>query len=624
MEGAAAPRALLACLVPVRRAGRWTQSIPGQNPEALCDNASDMPHSLPSWLVQPFEPIASTIRSYRVADFPHDLRAGLTVSVVDIPQSMAFAMIAGVPPVYGIYTAILLALIGALFSSSRFLSVGPTNTQSLLTAAIVSRLTGDAGVYVQLAVALSLVKGVVQLGLAAAGVGQLARFVSRSVMIGFTAGAAALIAAEQLPPFLGVPGISGAERSPAAIGLIQGLAQHLGEASVRTSLVGALSLAVMLLCRRVSPRLPGPLLAVAAGAAVVSLAGWSEVPLVGALPKGLPELRVPELTWQQAELLLPGAVAIALLGLLESVAIAKSLAQRTGQDVDADQELFGQGLANLAGSFFQCIPGSGSFSRTALQHAAGARTRVAGVVCAAGNALIFVAFAPAAERIPLASLAAILLAVAVTLVDAAAIRRILRTSRAEAGVCLATLAAALLLPLAYSIYTGILLSIALHLRRASRLRLALLAPDGRGGFRERIVRRIGPETEDVIFLQLQGDLFFGVGDELAARFREVAASGTRVAVLRLKRTHSIDATVLFVFEQLVQSMRDRGGHVVLCGVLPEVRDALRNFGIEALVGEENVFDASAGGFGSARRALARAREILESAPRSSGMVGADP
>ena len=561
-------------------------------------------------LLRPLAPFIQTMRGYRAVDLPRDLLAGLTVSVVDLPQSMAFALVAGVPPVYGLYTAIILGLISAVLTSSRFLAVGPTNTQSLLVAAIVSRITDDPEVYLQLVIGLSIIKGAIQLAFAAARMGQLVRFVSQSVMIGFTAGAGVLIFAGQLPVLLNLQDTPHVEHLPGVLDVLGRLLPHLGEASLHSMIVGSVSLAVLILCRRIATRIPDLLFAVVSGAFLLWMTGWTDIATVGELPRGLPGFHVPQLSWYQAELLLPGAVAIALLGMLESVAIVKSVGQPTGHSTSADQEFFAQGCANLVGGFFQCIPGSGSFSRTALLHVAGARTRVASMACSLANAGIFLALAPLAARIPLASLAAILFYVAYTLVDVRSIWRIVRTSRADATVCLVTLAATLFVPLTYAIYVGIFFSLSLYLRTASRLHLSELAITEHEEFDERPVGSLGNKTGPIVLWQLQGDLFFGLADELAAKLRDLVESDAQVVILRLKRTQSIDATVLFVLEHFVKAMQARHGHVVFCGVRPEARHGLRAFGIEQLVGEGNIFSAVKGVFGSAKLALARAHHIL--------------
>jgi len=556
-------------------------------------------------------PIVRTFRTYRARDLPHDLLAGLTVSVVDLPQSMAFAVIAGVPAVYGLYTAIFLAFLGALFTSSRFLSVGPTNTQSLLIAATVSRLTDDPDMYVQLVIALAFVKGAIQLLFAAVRMGQFVRYVSATVMIGFTAGAGVLIFAEQVPNFLGFARThGGAEHLPGVLDVFRDVAQHTADINPHALILGAGSLLVMLLLRRVSEVIPGPLIAVGLSAIVVANAGWTDVTVVGALPHGLPAIQLPELDVPTIERLLPGALALALLGMLESVAIAKSIAHKTGQRIDADQEFFGQGFANLVGSLFQSMPGSGSFSRTALQYTVGARTRVASLFCAVANAVFFLALAPLAHDIPLASLAAILFYVAYKLIDGRAIWRILRSSRTDAVVTLVTFGSALLLPLTYAIYVGIFLNLALYLKRASQLHLLQMVPVAASGFREEPVDPGEEPDDDILILQLEGDLFFGVADELEDRLRAIEAGPTRVVIFRLKRTHSIDAAILFVLDRFVERMHRGDRHVLLCGVPSDARKALRGFGLEERLGEDQVWAAVPDTFSTTRMALDRARALI--------------
>lgn len=552
-------------------------------------------------------PPVRAVRNYRRQDLPHDVVAGLTASVVDLPQSMAFAVIAGVPPVYGIYTAIFLGFFGALFSSSRFLAVGATNTQSLLIAAIVTRLTDDPATYLRLVIALGLIKGLLQLAFAAARLGRLVRYVSGSVMIGFTAGAGLLIFLEQVPSFLGIGEPLPISALPAALGRAHDVIASLGAAHGSVIAIGIGALAVLVIAQRVRPWVPGPLLAVAGGAAVVRIFDL-DVPTIGWLPRGLPGLSLPTVSLGEVEALFAGALALALLGMLESVAIAKAIARRTGQQISADQEFFGQGIANVAGSLLQCMPGSGSFSRTALQYSVGARSRFASVARALFNASFFLLLAPLARHIPLAVLAAILFHVAFSLIDVRTIGRIVRTSRGDAAVCLATLASTLVLPLAYAIYAGIFLNLVLYLRQATHLRLARLVQAG-DSFQETPLDRIAPDEQGVFTVQIDGDLFFGIEDELATRLREIGNSNVQVAVFRLKRTHFIDSNVLLAFEQFVQNMQKQQRHVVFCGVRPSVLRQMHAIGLFEQVGEDNIFAARKGAFSGARVALTRARAL---------------
>ncbi len=579
-------------------------------------------------LLEPFMPPVRTLRTYRRGDLVPDLVAGLTVSVVDLPQSMAFALIAGVPPVYGLYTAMVLALLGALFTSSRFLSVGPTNTQSLLVASVVSRVYGVHDMhFVYLVIALTLIKGVIQLAFAAAQMGRLVRYVSHSVMMGFTAGAGVLIFAEQVPSFLGVD-TEGTPRSlPGLMGATQRLLPHLPDVDPRSVAIGVGTIVVVVGMRALWRHAPGPLLAVAGSATVVWAMGWlgTDMRLVAPLPQGLPHFQVPRIGFgspplrvslAEAEALLGGAVAIAVLGMLESVAIAKSIAVRTGQRISANQEFFGQGFANLVGSFFLCMPGSGSFSRTALQYEVGARTRLASVFCAVFNAVFFLLLAPLAHYIPLAALAAILFVVATGLVDVRGLARLARTSRSDFAVAAVTFLSALLVPLAYAIYVGIFLSLALYLRHAGQLKAAEFVAADDGAFQERPLPDPA-EAGDVVFLQLEGDLFFGVADELADRLTELTRSPVRAVILRLKRTHVIDATVLHVLERFVKDMQASGRWVLLAGVQSPIAERLEAFGLVAQIGRDNVFASAGSIFESSRSALERARELAARPPERS-------
>ena len=575
-------------------------------------------------LLKPLSPAAETVKHYSLGKLRRDLLAGLTVSVVEVPQAMAYAIIAGVPPVYGLYTSILQGIIGALLSSSEHMTTGPTNTQSLLIASAIKTVAlphADPVVYLQLVFGLTLLKGLIQLTFAAARLGDLVRYVSRSVIIGLVAGAGVLIIVGQLPSFLGVDIAQVTTRLPDPIGRIDVVnrldrtLQLLPQTNWRAVMIGAIVVGVILAMRMISRLLPGALTGVIIAAGIVIACGWdgSQLRLIDRLPEGLPMPINPWPGLDYARELLPGALALAILGMLESVAIAKSLAARTGERISANQEFFAQGLKNTITSFFQCIPGSGSFTRSALDYEAGAATRFAAVFNGIFVAIIFLLLADWARFIPLASLAGVLFVIAFGLIDWRQILQIVRTDRSDAIVCIATFAATLLVPLEYAIFIGIFLNLALYLRVASRLHLAEMVqtPGGGGQFIEMPLRdRAGHKK--VMFLQMEGDLFFGVADELQDQLRLLSRSGVRVVILRLRRTHSIDSTILHVLEQFARSMQSRGGHVVLCGVTTDLMRTLRAYGLIDLLGKQNVFERGGGVFTSAKRALQRAKELVGS------------
>jgi sulfate permease, SulP family len=567
-------------------------------------------------LGEPFEPLLATLRSYDRHKLRSDLAAGVTVAVVEVPQAMAYAVVAGVPPQYGLYTSIVHGALAALFTSNERLATGPTNTQSLLVAAVVSRVLTESGVptdpalYLQLVFGLTLLKGFIQLAFAAARMGALLRYVSHSVVVGFTAGAGILIAVGQLPSFLGVPRAA-PPTLPGVIGALHDLGNRLDEVQLLAVGVGAGSLALLLLLRRIAPRAPAALLTLGAAAFATTVMGWEAagLPVVGALPQQLPAFGVPALGFREAELLLGGAFALATVGTIETVSIGRALALQTNARIRANQEILAQGIASCAGAFFQNVAGSGSFTRTALNLSAGGQTRFASLVSAGFVAGMVLLLAPLASAIPRASLAAILFTVAYRLVDVRFIARLVRTVRSDAAVCLTTLLCALVAPLQQAIFIGIFLNVALYLRKASQLHMTEMRTAAGGAYEEHPLRDVFGR-ERVLFLQIEGELFFGLSDELRGRLAHVLASGADVVVLRLKRTHQVDGTILLALEEFVHAMRRRDRHVLLCGLSPELLSTLRRFGLAKLVGEENLFESAPGIFSSARRALARAEEIV--------------
>ncbi len=561
-------------------------------------------------------------RGYDRAKLRGDLVAGATVAVLAVPQAMAYAVIAGVPPHYGLYTLIVQSLIGSLWNSNPFLSVGPVNTQTLLVGAVLTRAVADVthtepgsvdagALAVRLAVGLALLKGLLQVGFAALGLGALVRYVSGAVIVGFTAGAGMLIVAGQLPAFLGLSRVPHAELWPGLAGVSQSVLPRLGELRPASVAIGLASLALLLALRRVSPRIPAPLLAVLLGAGLVLALGLGslELPLVSPFPASLPSFELPHASLAEAQALLGGALALALLGLFEAYSIGRTLALRSGTQVSADQELLSQGLTNALSSLFQSFPGSGSFSRSALNYSAGARTLYAGVWNSLFVALILLTCAPAAGFVPLASLAAVLFVIGYELVDWREIVRLRRASPVDFQVCLSTLGATLFLPLTYAVFIGVALNLALYLRRVSRLRVAEMVEGEGGSFQEQPLRD-GAGRRSVVLLHLEGDLFFAVADELDEQLARLASQPVRVVILRLKRTPSIDATVLGVLDRFARVMRESGRFVLLCGLRPEITAQLRAFGLLQLIGDENAFEARPGVFASARLALERARELI--------------
>jgi len=568
----------------------------------------------------PFRPAVEATRGYSLSKLRSDAVAGLTVAAVGVPQSMAYAVIAGVPPEYGLYTIIFQCIVGSLLSSQRYLGLGPINTQSLLVASSVTlvmrsmdQVTPEqtGALYLQLVFALTLLKGLIQMVLAVLKLGTLVRFVSTSVIVGFTAGAGVLIAAKQVSNFLGFSTAGTQSTLPGVLGVFEELLPHLDETHWASVGLGVLTLAVVLVGRKVSRFFPGPLVSVILTAVIVAVVGYSagDFQLVSPLPEGLPGFHVPWEGLVHWNALISGALALALLGLLEAYSIGSVVASKSGGRVNANQELLSQGLTNFATSFIQCIPGSGSFSRTALNYEAGARTAWAGVLNGVFILIVLLLLADFAKYVPMSCLAGILFVIAFGLIDVRYFKRVLRTSRGDAAVCFCTFAATLLLPLAYAVFAGIVLNIALYLRRSSHLQMNEMVRTPEGPFVERPLKDKRGEQE-VVFLQMEGDLFFATAQEMQDRLSALSASGVRVVIMRLRRTHSIDTTVMGVLEQFAQNLSNKGGHLILCGVRSDLMEQISSFGLADTVGRDKVFETRYGVFSSARAALDKARHLL--------------
>ena len=378
-----------------------------------------------------------------------DLIAGLTGTIILVPQAVAYASIAGLPPEYGLYTAIVPVIIAALFGSSLHLVSGPTAALSIVIFATISPLAvpGSAA-YLQLVITLTFLCGVLMLVMGFARLGFLVNFISHSVVIGFTAGAAVLIAASQLKNFFGVS----AAASASFIDTLSRFAQALPQANPYVISVGAVTLGVGIAARKFWPKLPHMISAMLAGSVYAAVlqhvvgnpdssgigVGGLGIAMVEPIPRSLPPLSMPELSVQSLRELGAIALALTMLSLTEAIAIARAVALKSGQRIDSTQEFIGQGLANLLGSFVSSYVSSGSFTRSGVNYSAGARTPLAPVFSALLLVLTLIAFAPLVRYLPIASMAAILLMVAYSLVDVQHIATIVRTSRAEAAILLAT------------------------------------------------------------------------------------------------------------------------------------------------------------------------------------------
>ena len=551
-------------------------------------------------------------RHYSWSKLHHDMAAGLNVALLAVAQGLAFAAMAGVPISHGLTCAAIASLVGPLLSSSRHTILGPTNATAFLVFSGLSFL--PASERDDMLPVLIFLAGTLLVIAAYCRLADLLQYVSRSVIVGYLAGCALLIIANQLAPALGVSPAAGATTFA---GLIAGLIASLPSVQWPALALSALTLGTHLLLRRRWPRLPTFALALAVGA--LAGAGLKALDLpVDTLPAfttrdlvpAIPNLSDPAV-WSRLSPLVGLAFAIAFVSALEGTMMAKSLASRTGDRVDLNQEILSVGAANLATSFLSGLPASGSLTRSSLNYASGAVSQasslVAGLLCATAA----IGLGSAVGHLPRAALATLVIGVATTLVNHRQLRLCLRATRSDAATLIVTLLAPLLLPLHVAIFVGVGLSIMLYLRKAARPELVEYAFTQQGELAA--AGTAAPRQHPAIsIVHVEGELFFGAAELFRTQIQRLASdTRLRVIILRMRNARHLDATSVMALEELVHFMQAKNRFLLLSGISKDVYRVLKNAGMIEVLGRENVFPGSGKNPNLAtRNALQRAQTLL--------------
>ena len=525
-----------------------------------------------------------------------DALAGLTGGLILVPQGVAFATIAGMPPEYGLYAAMLPAVVAALWGSSWHLVSGPTTAISIVVFATMSPLAEPGSAqFVALVLTLTFFVGVFQLLLGILRLGTLVNFVSHTVVVGFTSGAAVLIAASQVKNFFGLPIPRGASVAEVA----QGLFLHLTEVQPWIFLVALATLLVCALSKYLWPRLPHMIVGMVAGSALAAaLNAWlglqaTGLSSIGALTIGFPPLSSPDWSWDTAQRIAPIAAAVALLALTEAVSIARAMALSSGQRIDGNQEFIGQGLSNIVGAFFSGYASSGSFNRSGLNYVAGAKTPLAAVFSAGFLLLIMLFLAPLAQYLPTAAMAGILFVVAWGLIDTTQIVETWRASRSEFGVLLATFLATLTLQLEFAIYVGVGLSLILYLRRTSQPGVEDVKPvPGRSAPMFSTDTGL-PDCPQLKIVRINGSLFFGAVNHLQEAFQAIdeANPAHRHVLLVASGINFIDLGGAHMLAQEAARRKALGGALYITHLKDEPMATLRQSGVYDQIGASHFFRA---------------------------------
>jgi len=454
-----------------------------------------------------------------------DFIAGLTGAVIVLPQGVAFATIAGLPPEYGLYTAMVTPIIAALFGSSFHLVSGPTTAISIVVFSAVSHHAAvGTPEFVSLALTLTFLAGIYQLAFGLARLGALVNFVSHTVVIGFTAGAAILIASSQLKHITGIFVPKGESFLQTWLDLYS----NIGSLNPYLVLIALATLLTAILSKKIVPKAPNLLLGMIVGsfAAIYFQAYTDAIKLVGEIPARLPPPSMPNLSFATIRMLAPEAFAVALLGLIEAVSISRAVATRSNQRINSNQEFIGQGMSNIVGSFMSSYAGSGSFTRSGINYEAGAKTPLSAIFAAVALMGIVLLIAPLTAYLPIAAMGGVILLVAYNLIDFKHIAQILRFSRSESAILLTTFFATLFLELEFAIYLGVLLSLVLFLAKTSTPRIPTLSVDPETDSRKLININQKPlnQCPQLKIIRIDMSIYFGSINHIQKRIAQIADS----------------------------------------------------------------------------------------------------
>ena len=524
-----------------------------------------------------------------------DIMAGLTGAVIVLPQGIAYAAIAGLPPQYGLYTSMITPVIAALFGSSLHLISGPTAAISIV---VFSALSGHAepgtAEFISLALTLTFLAGLFQFVFGLARLGSLVNFVSHTVVIGFTAGAAILIGTSQLKYVFGME----IPRGESFLHTWIDMFNQVGDINYYIFAVAAVTLIVAMLVRKFLPKFPYLLFGMVAGGLSSLLIGGEShgVKLVGAIPRGLPPFSAPEFSFETIKSLIPDAFAIALLGLVEAVSIARSVAAKSKQQIDGSQEFIGQGLSNMVGSFFSSYAGSGSFTRSGINYDSGAKSPLSAIFASVFLLLIVLLIAPVTAYLPIASMGASILLVAYNLVDFYHIKQIFRISLPEASIFLTTFLATLFLELEFAIYMGVLVSLFLFVGRTSYPKIISLAPNPKLANRslQDVYEKKLDECPQLKIIRIDMSIYFGSLAAIQKEFHKLTKAGYRYILIDSSGINFIDMAGSEMLEQEAKRLEELGGGLFFYNIKDSVFKYLLRSDAFKHIGDYHFFPSKKG------------------------------
>jgi SulP family sulfate permease len=538
-------------------------------------------------------PILEWLPKYTWQQGRSDLVAGLTAGVLLVPQSIAFATIAGVPPIYGLYASVVPMMLYAFFGTCRQLSVGPVSIVSLLTLASVSTLAEPGSwAYIELTIALSLVVGVIQILVGVFQLGFLVNFLSHPVITGFTSASAIIIIISQLKHLFGIP----LANEASVVDALSDILENMERMNQTAFGIGMGSFGLIVVLQKINRNIPGALTVVAGSIFTTYIFNLTNqgIAIVGHIPAGLPMPQMPPADWETIRTLLPSALLLAMISFVESIAIARSVQRRHGTyKVRPNQELLALGIAKVGGAFFQAFPTTGGFSRTAVNEQAGAQTGVAAIISALLVVLTLLLLTPLFYYLPYAVLAAIIMAAVWRLIDWKEARYLLRSDLADFAMMLVTFLGTLLIGVEEGIGLGVALSLAVMVYRTTRPHLAVLGRIPNTIFYKNTSRFDHLEIRpDLLIIRFDAQLYFAnvhFFENKVEALIQRKGEALRAVILNAESINRIDSSGFHTLEHLQTQLAKRGVELILTNIQGPVRDMLARANFMYKMGKEHFF-----------------------------------
>ncbi len=542
-------------------------------------------------------PILSWIKNYKLVYLKSDVIAGITVTILLVPQGMAYALIAGLPPIYGLYAALVPQIVYAFLGTSRKLAVGPVAMDSLLVAAGLSALSIiDPNQYIEMAILLALLMGLIQFSLGLLRMGFIVSFLSKPVISGFTSGAAIIIGLSQMKHLIGVP----IPQSNKLHVVIKAFFEAESTIHYPTLVIGIISILILMLIRKYNEKVPASLIVVILSISWIYFTGQIEkgVAVVGLIPEGLPSLKIPSLNWEIIQTLTPTALTLALVAYMEAISIAKAIEEKNkDHEINPNQELIALGASNIVGSFFQSYPTTGGFSRTAVNDQAGAKTGVSALVTAALIALVLSFFTHWFYYLPKAVLSAIIMVAVFKLIDYKFALRLYKTKREEFVVLILTFLLTLFIGITEGILLGIAISLFLLVSRISKPHYAFLGRIGKTNYfknKDRFPEEV-VDRRDLIIFRFDAQLFFGNIQYFKTIILNAVNKNPDIVkgfIINARAINYIDSTSTEQLTQIIKMLQNRGIRVMIVGAIGPARDVILKSKIITTLKKQNLFITS--------------------------------